>query len=356
MTGGSLLAIHNTAFDSLPNKRRVWNHPPNSREEGLGRLVLLTPEVVAEAAKCIKSGRRIALNWELTKLDVANFNRAPCQHHIVPILDGVAYDDIYIFNPQQSSQWDGLRHFGAPDPTPEEPRRRLFYGGATSAEITDRSSTRIGIQHWAKEGICGRGVLLDYAEYAKRHHITYSSFSHHSVPFSTLLEIARDQNNLNFRRGDILFIRLGLPKEWDQGMTQLDKLNYSQNPSPQHAGIEATEEMLRWIWNEGFAAIASDTLSVEVWPPKKTYPRPDPNHPTTSHPEAGTEPQSDGVPGLCLHEYLLPGWGMPMGELFDLEGLSQLCREEGRWEFFVASSPLNMPGGVSSPGNCVAIF
>ena len=57
-----------------------------------------------------------------------------------------------------------------------------------------------------------------------------------------------------------------------------------------------------------------------------------------------------------LHEIMLAGWGMPVGELFDLEKLSEICEEEKRWDFFVASAPLNMPGGVSSPPNCVAIF
>ena len=47
---------------------------------------------------------------------------------------------------------------------------------------------------------------------------------------------------------------------------------------------------------------------------------------------------------------------MPIGELFDLEELSNICKEQGRWEFFLSSAPLNMSGGVSSPPNCVAFF
>lgn len=44
------------------------------------------------------------------------------------------------------------------------------------------------------------------------------------------------------------------------------------------------------------------------------------------------------------------------GELFDLEALARTCQEFQRWTFFVASVPLNMPGGVSSPPNAMAIF
>lgn len=44
------------------------------------------------------------------------------------------------------------------------------------------------------------------------------------------------------------------------------------------------------------------------------------------------------------------------GELFDLEALARSCQELQRWSFFVASVPLNMPGGVSSPPNVMALF
>ncbi|EXJ70469.1 uncharacterized protein A1O5_06538 [Cladophialophora psammophila CBS 110553] len=333
--------LHLTPFDELPNKKRVWPSDPNSREEGLGRLVLLTRDVVASAAATsIRSGRRVNLGWELNKLEVANFGRLPCKHEIVGLLDGAAFDDIYTFNPQQSSQWDGLRHFSQPDPTEREPDKRVFYGGVTNHEIMDPTNHRIGLQYWAKEGICGRGVLLDYVSYAEKRGIEYSTFSDHSIPLSVLLEIAREEN-LTFKRGDILFVRVGVTKEWDTRMTAEDKNAYATAKTPQHAGVEGTEEMLRWLWDSGFSAVASDAISFEVYPAKKSFPR------------GEGEPE---VEGLFMHEYLLAGWGMPIGELFDLDALSEMCKRESRWEFFVASSPFNMKGGVSSPPNCIAIF
>jgi hypothetical protein len=44
------------------------------------------------------------------------------------------------------------------------------------------------------------------------------------------------------------------------------------------------------------------------------------------------------------------------GELFDLEALARTCADLKRWTFFVASAPFNMPGGVSSLPNIMAIF
>ncbi|KAM4064946.1 putative cyclase domain-containing protein [Hirsutella rhossiliensis] len=339
-SGPAPRSLHDVPYDSLPDKYRVWPGKPGSREEGLGRLVLLTPEIVAEAARrCIQTGVRVSLNWDLTKLDTANFSRSPAQHHIFSLLGGKAFDDVYIFNPQQSTQWDGLRHFSAPFPTEENPAQRLYYGGTTAMEITHRANHRIGIQHWATEGICGRGVLLDYVAYAEKHSITYSPLSQHGIPLRVLKQMACDQG-IEFRRGDILFIRTGLTKLWDTQMTPADKVAYSHDPIPRHAGVEGTEEMLRWLWDEGFAAVAGDSISFEVYPPLESYPRED----------------QDDEPGLFLHERLLAGMGVPIGELFDLEELSRTCRGLGRWEFFVTSSPLNMPGGVSSPPNCLALF
>ncbi|PGG99028.1 hypothetical protein AJ80_09418 [Polytolypa hystricis UAMH7299] len=251
-------------FDKLPNPRQVWVGKPGSREEGLGKLALLTPEVVSEAAKEIKTGRRVTLGWELTKLELANLNRQPCQHHIISLLNGLAFDDVYIMNPQQSSQWDGLRHFSQLVPGGDGfPSKRTFYGGTTAGEILDRNNDRIGMQHWAREGIVGRGVLIDYASYAENRGIKYSTFSTHQVRLSDILEIAKECN-ITFQRGDILFVRIGVTKEWDTVMTDAQKRAYSLTSKPEHAGVEATTDMLRWIWDCGFSAVASDAISWEV--------------------------------------------------------------------------------------------
>jgi hypothetical protein len=52
----------------------------------------------------------------------------------------------------------------------------------------------------------------------------------------------------------------------------------------------------------------------------------------------------------------LAGWGVPIGEMFDLEALRTQCVAHDRWTFFFASVPLRVPGGVASPPNAIAIF
>lgn len=167
--------------------------------------------------------------------------------------------------PEQSSQWDGLRHFSQPvtDTSGKDPSDRVFYGGTTVAEIYDRTNTRIGMQHWAKQGIAGRGVLIDYASWAEKKGIQYSTFSTHEIRLNDIEAIAKE-NGILFQKGDILFVRIGMTKEWDEKMSREDKEAYAKSSSPQHAGVEATEDVLRWIWDCGFCAVASDALSWEV--------------------------------------------------------------------------------------------
>ncbi|MCJ1298934.1 hypothetical protein MMC08_001725 [Hypocenomyce scalaris] len=312
-------------YDDLENKRRYWPAAPGSREEGLGMLRLLTPEVVASAARAeIQTGERVCLNWDLNKLDPPGFGRQAFHHKIHWVAQGVAFDDVYHFNPQQSSQWDGLRHHSGPGPD----GRNVWYGGTTPEEIQDPSSDRIGIGHWAEKGIAGRGVLIDYLSWAEKKGVSVNGLSQHRVLLADVLTIAKECN-IQFKHGDIFFLRVGLTKTWNS-MTADQKKSYSQLKSPQHAGIEQTEQVVRFLWDNHFAAVASDAVSFEVYRP--------------------FEPEWD------LHHRLLAGWGVPIGEMFDLEGLAELCKKLRRWTFFVSSSPFNHAQGVSSPPNCMALF
>jgi kynurenine formamidase len=56
-----------------------------------------------------------------------------------------------------------------------------------------------------------------------------------------------------------------------------------------------------------------------------------------------------------LHRRLIPALGMVLGELLDLGELAQACANDGRWDFMFVASPMNLPGGIGSPANAVAI-
>lgn len=61
---------------------------------------------------------------------------------------------------------------------------------------------------WAKQGIVGRGVLIDFVSYAERKKIKYSPLEYYSVPLEVAKEIA-SECRFDFQAGDIIFLRTG---------------------------------------------------------------------------------------------------------------------------------------------------
>jgi hypothetical protein len=150
------------------------------------------------------------------------------------------------------------------------------------------------------------------------------------------------------RAGDILFLRSGFTLAYD-ALNSEDRKNLATRPSPDFIGLEPSINVLRWIWESGFCAVASDAPSFEQAPIAGP-------HTAVGGVWKGESWEEEMVGGGLLHQWLLAGWGVPIGEMFDLEGLGRKCEETGRWSFFVASVPLKVPGGVASPPNAVAIF
>lgn len=103
------------SFDSLPLDP---NGPPGNAwglfgpHDQLGMLNLLTPDVVAAAAKEIQQGLRVSLDWPLNKPSFPTFTRKQFEHRIVHEETTPMNDDEVHFNTQSSTQWDGFRHFG----------------------------------------------------------------------------------------------------------------------------------------------------------------------------------------------------------------------------------------------------
>ncbi|KAF3770990.1 hypothetical protein M406DRAFT_245045 [Cryphonectria parasitica EP155] len=292
------------SFDSLPLRE---GDPPHSAwglygdHDELGTLNRLTDERVAAAAKVeIQKGTRIV------------------------------HDDVWTFNSQVSSQWDGLRHFGYQ-------KEAKFYNGVTLEDIgahgrdkDGKKTTVNGIQAWAEQGIVGRGILIDLVAWREKQTDpslqTFDCFATSPIPLAHLQACLRDQGT-EVRFGDILFIRTG----WHAQLATLSPqtLRAHQDVLPHHfGGVEQSEEVVRWIW-ENFSAVAGDQPSFEAWPSQKDW---------------------------ALHEVLLAGYGCPIGELFWLEKLAETCKKEGRWSFFVSSEVCNVTGGVASPPNILAIF
>ena len=117
---------------------------------------------------------------------------------------------------------------------------------------------------WTKRGgIVGRGVLLDYVKYAERKGIKYSPMSDHAITITELEEIAQE-SGVEFLPGDILLIRVGWTKWYDEHGPE-DRSKFVTNAYA-WSGLKGCEETLEWLWDKHFAAVASDNNGVEVVP------------------------------------------------------------------------------------------
>ena len=126
--------------------------------------------------------------------------------------------------------------------------------------------------------------------------------------------------------GDILLIRTG----WMEAYLALTPEGRGQiAESRSWIGLEADAAMAQFLWDNHFAAAALDNPAVE---------------------------HSPGDPNVgSLHRRMIPLLGMALGEFWTFEELAAFAKEFNRFDSCVISVPLNVPGGVGSPANAIAI-
>ena len=140
------------------------------------------------------------------------------------------------------------------------------------------------------------------------------------------LESVAAWQGVEFRAGDILLIRTAFII-WFESLSPEER--EAAGKKANWSGVKGCEETVRWIWDKHFAAVGGDAAVFEAWPAK------DPN--------------------WRLHDHLIALLGIPLGEMFDLEELSKVCRKAGKWSCLFTSAPINIPGGVASPPNAICI-
>ena len=287
-------------------------------EDNVGLINLQTPErVAAAAAREIRDGRMFNLNAPIDRFSPPLYGRNATGHRLIPEAGDTGFDDeLDSFNPQAGSQWDSLAH------VPASPGR--FYNGVTVHQI--RESHRNTIGHWVAHGIAGRGVMLDAERFA-------GTPPGDAVGLTAgQLEECRRAADAEIEPGDILVLYTGFGR-WYTGQPESARQAMADDRVLTASGVEHTEAMAEYLWNLHVSAVVSDGPSVEMWPP---------------------DWRKDAQPFGFLHHTLIGLFGMALGELWWLAGLADDCRRDGRYTMFLASAPLNVPGGVSSPANTVA--
>jgi kynurenine formamidase len=289
----------------------------------LGTINLLTSERVIQAANFVRTGRIFALNLPIDIPDPPLFTRGK-HRHIIKHFGGYILDD-YLdnFYPQASSQWDALSHVKHP--------QLGAYNGIPESDITGYGGSKLGIDNLAQRGIAGRGILADVARYYERQGKQLNCATNDVVPLEDLLATL-DAQGTKVWPGDVLLVRVGWTKAY-RAMSEEQKGELARETKT--PGIEGSQRTAKWLWEQHIAAVASDSPGLEAVPP-----------PNVSDFTAAND---------LLHFHMLSFFGMPIGEMWNLEELADDCANDNRYEFFFTSAPLNIPGGVGSPPNALAI-
>ncbi len=294
-----------------------------------GCLNLMTPDKVVDAAKLVTRGKVFALNWSAALPDPPLFDRLKHRHEVLDRSTG--HDDVlHQWNTQSSSQWDGFRHVkNVPNG---------FYDGVPDADH--------GVHHWARRGIAGRAVLCDVGRWrAAEGRPLQCGESDVIEPDDILATLAAQGSPLE--PGDVLLMRTGWTEWYETSTDAAMRAVAADRESLRAPGLPSGERTAEFLWDLHIAAIGADNPAVEVWPQGTGRSRDDVAELKANHPERMHE--------VFAHSLLLPMLGIPLGEMFDLSALAEDCATDGRYECMFVSAPLNIPHGVATPPNALAI-
>ena len=315
------------AYDELPRAahggRSAWGL--FGQEDSVGLLNLQTPDRVAAAARLIRSGEVYSLNAQATVPEPPLFRRGAVQHSRITN-DGRAFFDDKLDNyyPQASSSM-GTRWHTSPTATTSSTtgsRPRMSTVGARNT-----------IGHWADREV-SRAVRCSSTSTPRlAARASASTRRVRAISAGEDYDAAREAAGVDWQPGDVLLLHTGF-LGWHVRQEAAVREAMAERGALRNVGLAHDEEMARYLWNARVAAVVSDNPSVEVWRADTT---------------------DAAFPFGYLHRVLIGQFGMALGELWWLEDLALSCRRDGRYEMFLTAAPINVPGGVGSPANALAI-
>ena len=304
-----------------PPGRNNWGRWGDDDQRGAANLI--GPEQVLAAAQLVKRGAVFSLSLPIDPASPRYPARPPSQPTLARTgadavvhslsgapLDGLAYNDDEIdMYTHGATHWDAMSHVQVDD---------TFYNGFWSGAVTATHGARVlGIENM-RASFVGRAVLLDVA----RHRAVESLEAGEVIEASELDAVCAAQG-VEVLPGDMVLLRTGFMQRWWQLESDDERAAYFGGAP----GIGRSS--IPWVAAHDIAAIAADTVGVEVMPCEdELYP---------------------------VHKRLLVDLGVTIGEFFVLEELAADCAADGVYEFFLAAQPLHLPRAVGSPINPIAI-
>jgi kynurenine formamidase len=296
--------------------------------EALGALNLLTPERIIAATREVRRACVFSLNLSLFIPDPPLFGRPPARHEVIRTSDTSQDDLLHSWNTQSSSQWDGFRHVHFPG--------QGYFGGLPDA--------RHGVDHWARNGIVARGTLVDIGRWRTQAGRPLRYDAPDPITASDLVACLAAQRTA-VEPGDILLLRTGW-LSWYLELNPAERADLAAPSGLRNPGLAPSEDVAELLWDMHVAAVAADNPALEVWPIGSML--------SPQEAEMVEQDRSLAYKAL-LHLRLVAMLGIVIGELFDLEALAEDCMADGCYTCLLTSSPLNLPAGVASPPNVLAI-
>ena len=297
--------------------KRVNNWGRWGSEDEIGTLNLLTDEVVREALREARTGRRFSLAMKLSE-DGPQVGYVPGRVNPTRTMLAVnrsmfndptvfcTSDDAVTMGLQAATHWDSLAHVSYDG---------RIYNGFGADTITEDGASRCGIDKIAS--IVGRGVLLDVGR-AVEFDATEQSYCVTPADLDAAVALA----GVDIKSGDILMVRTGHMRTF----AERGRLFYSGAVSP---GLSM--HTAEWFHERDVAAVATDTMTFEIFPP---------------------ESEDTWFPLHCLD---LVEMGMTQGQNWDLEVLAGDSASDGVYTCFLEASPQPFVNGIGSPVNPIAI-
>jgi kynurenine formamidase len=226
-------------------------------------------------------------------------------------------EDVVTMALQCATHWDALAHASY---------RGVLYNGYPTSAVTEAGAARCAID--AVGSVVSRGVLLDVARALEVEVLAPG----HPISCDDL-DAALDLAGVALEPGDVVLVRTGqmvhlaLPGRPGLGDAppERDLIRYTW-PTP---GL--TMATAEWFHARDVAAVATDTLPLEVYP---------------------CEDEALYLPVHLLH---LVEMGMTQGQNWVLDELADACAEDGRYDFLLDATPLPFTNGLASPLNPVVV-
>lgn len=300
-------------FRSIGRRLSNWGRWGEGDERGA--LNTITPERVVAAGGLVRQGKVFSMG---IALDSNGPHAGGFRHNPVRLMAEIGAgmgtgafrfsDDWVIMALQAATHWDAIAHVSYDD---------QLYNGFAATTTDVHGAARNGIDKAAKNGIAGRGVLVDMARFNR---VDWMAPAEVITPAD--LDAACAAQGVEVRAGDILVLRTGW---WKKFLTDGDRTGWFVGEPG--LGMACAD----WLRARDVAAVCADNFGVEAMP---------------------SELEGEMYP---LHLVLIRDMGLMFGELFDVESLAHDCAADGVYEFLFAGPPLPFTNGAGSPVNPLAI-